>query len=59
MLTQSKGIYLVECDNCGNVEELEDDFESSRAAMRRLGWTATKHGPDWTHTCPECQEDQS
>jgi len=57
VLTQSKGIYFVECDHCGTSEELEDTFEDSRQRLRDLGWQARKAGQEWVHFCPECREE--
>ena len=58
MLKKSKGEQGVECDECGKTQwggtlefrEFLDDIKSQ-------GWKIRKDGEDWTHTCPECQED--
>jgi Fe2+ or Zn2+ uptake regulation protein len=57
MLTTIRDRYVVECDSCAEIQELEDDFDMSRAQMKSLGWRAVKHGPEWTHLCPDCKED--
>lgn len=62
MITKTKwerdgwSTWEVECDECGEIEEIEGEFEDCISFMRENGWKTTKENGEWVNHCPECQK---
>lgn len=58
MLHRVKGKLEVECDDCGEIFDQEDEntFGELISSMKDFGWSIKKVGDVWTHTCPGCKE---
>jgi len=48
--------FSVECDDCGENEEVEGTFQDCLDFMKNNGWRTKKDGNDWLNYCPECGE---
>lgn len=50
------GYFVVECDNCGDIEALPvDDFMEFVEEIKELGWQPYQYGGVWNHKCPLCK----
>lgn len=54
MIDRQHGLYVFECDACGDtLDTHEREFEAANAMRREEGWLAEKVGRDWVHYCSE------
>lgn len=60
MLGYSRGATrTVECDVCGDILETDTkDFYEAIQIAKREDWLIRKIDNEWTHTCPDCAEDE-
>ena len=48
-------MFEVVCDDCGEVEEIEGDFEDCIEFINENGWQSIKEGEEWNNYCPDCK----
>ena len=48
--------FEITCDECGECEEIDGDFNECIDWTKENGWKTVKEGRDWCNYCPECQE---
>jgi hypothetical protein len=55
MLDRQHGKFVVACDDCDEVMDLDtDDFTAAVQEIKDSGWTIVKGRHGWEHYCPEC-----
>jgi len=47
--------WEITCDDCGEFEEVEGDFQDCLNFLKEEKWRTTKDEGDWVHYCPDCQ----
>ena len=61
MITKSKwdkdfgDTWEVECDDCGEMEEIDGDFDDCITFIKENKWATRKEDGDWLNYCPDCQ----
>lgn len=57
MLFKEGGDFIVECDECGNDEDLwTNDFQQAVRAIKEMGWRAECTDGEWEHYCYKCKD---
>lgn len=60
MITRQRGELVCECDEgCGTEFPggVQEDFRAFVAELKAAGWKVEMVRGEWTHTCPDCRED--
>lgn len=62
MIETTRDRYIIHCDQCADVEEIEtaevDGWRGMIEEIKALGWRIFKEGADWHHDCPSCAEER-
>ena len=62
MITKSKwdkdfgDTWEVECDDCGEMEEIDGDFDDCISFIKENKWVTRKEDGDQLNYCPDCQK---
>lgn len=57
-LTRDKGLIVIECDDCDEVEETgTDDLRDALDHIETEGWTKKSVGHTWEHFCRSCSRE--
>lgn len=50
------GPFVIQCDDCGDTEELEHtEFNEALADAKSRGFVVRKEGETWHHYCKDCK----
>lgn len=48
--------WEVTCDDCGECEEIEGDFDDCISFIKESKWSTRKEDGEWLNYCPDCQK---
>lgn len=49
--------FEISCDDCGESEEIEGDFQDCISFLKENNWLITKEDGKWEHFCSDCKKE--